>query len=75
MNLEERSENRLVFAVTRCRYAEMYRELGIPEPGVLLSCNRDHAFLEGFNPKLKLTRAKPIMGGADFCDFRYETKS
>jgi len=74
MDIQEQTENSLVFNVTRCRYAGMYKELGIPELGVLLSCHRDFAFLEGFNPKLKLTRTKTIMEGADLCDFRYSLK-
>lgn len=63
--------DRLAFDVTRCRYAEMYRELGIPELGAILSCNRDGAFCTGFNPAIELTRTKTIMEGADRCDFRY----
>jgi hypothetical protein len=59
------------FNVTRCRYAEMYRALGIPELGSVLSCGRDYALGEGFNPSLKLTRTQTIMEGAPFCDFRY----
>ena len=59
------------FNVTRCRYAEMYRALGIPELGAVLSCGRDYALGDGFNPDLKLTRTQTIMEGAPFCDFRY----
>ena len=59
------------FNVTRCRYAEMYRALGIPELGSVLSCGRDYALGEGFNPSLKLARTQTIMEGAPFCDFRY----
>ena len=59
------------FNVTRCRYAEMYRALGIPELGSVLSCGRDFALGEGFNPNLKLTRSQTIMEGAPCCDFRY----
>jgi hypothetical protein len=70
----EESRQRYCFDVTRCRYAEMYKELGITELGVLLSCNRDYAFIDGFNPKIRLTRSKTIMEGADICDFRYEFK-
>ncbi len=62
---------RLEFDVTRCRYAEMYRELGIPELGAVLSCNRDGAFCTGFNPAIDLTRTKTIMQGAECCNFRY----
>ena len=59
------------FNVTRCRYAEMYRALGIPELGAVLSCGRDGALGEGFNAGLTLTRSRTIMEGAPICDFRY----
>jgi len=59
------------FDVTRCRYAELYRALGIPELGAILSCGRDFALGDGFNPDLKLTRTQTIMDGAPRCDFRY----
>jgi hypothetical protein len=59
------------FNVTRCRYAEMYRALGIPELGAVLSCGRDGALGGGFNAGLTLTRTQTIMEGAPVCDFRY----
>jgi len=62
------------FNVVKCRYSEMYREMGLAELGAILSCNRDGAFCEGWNEKLKLTRTKTLMGGATHCDFRYELK-
>jgi L-2-amino-thiazoline-4-carboxylic acid hydrolase len=62
------------FNVTRCRYAEMYKEMGIAELGAVLSCNRDGAFCEGYDPKLKLERTQTIMGGATHCDFRYRVQ-
>jgi len=61
----------LDFNVTRCRYAEMYRALGIPELGSMLSCNRDYALIEGFNQSAQLQRTQTIMQGAPYCDFRY----
>jgi hypothetical protein len=63
------------FNVTRCRYAEMYRAMGLAELGAILSCNRDGAFCEGWNPKLKLARTQTLMGGATHCDFRYELEA
>jgi hypothetical protein len=36
--------------MTRCKYAEMYKEPGLEEFGFLLSCGRDFALMEGFNP-------------------------
>jgi hypothetical protein len=65
------SPTRFDFNVRRCRYAEMYRAMGLAEIGHILSCNRDGAFCEGFDPKIKLQRSQTIMGGADHCDFRY----
>ncbi|HLW90642.1 MAG TPA: L-2-amino-thiazoline-4-carboxylic acid hydrolase, partial [Roseiarcus sp.] len=59
------------FNVTRCRYAETYRAMGLGEIGHLLSCNRDGAFCEGYDPRIKLKRTQTIMGGASHCDFRY----
>ncbi len=65
------AEDRLEFDVTRCRYAEMYSELGLGEIGHLLSCNRDGHFCDGYDPRIKLTRTQTIMQGASYCDFRY----
>jgi hypothetical protein len=64
--------DRYEFNVTRCRFAEMYRRLGIPELGEILSCNRDFQASQGFNPELELTRTQTIMAGAPHCDFRYK---
>ena len=71
MDVLEQTEEKLSFNVTRCRYAEMYRALGIPEVGALLSCNRDFSLVEGFNSKVKLTRTQTVMEGASHCDFRF----
>jgi hypothetical protein len=71
MDVLEADQERFSFNVTRCRYAELYRALGIPELGAVLSCNRDFSLIEGFNPEIKLTRTQTIMSGAPFCDFRY----
>lgn len=67
----EQNETRYDFNVTRCRYAEMYRSLGMAELGAVLSCNRDYSLVEGFNPKIELVRAQTIMQGASCCTFRY----
>lgn len=65
------SDERFDFNVTRCRYAEMYRALGLAELGATLSCNRDGALIEGFNPDIVLERAQTIMQGDACCTFRY----
>jgi hypothetical protein len=71
----EQNEGAFSFNVTRCRYAEMYRALGVPELGALLSCNRDGALIQGFNPQVEFSRSQTIMEGAAHCDFRYVLKS
>jgi predicted ArsR family transcriptional regulator len=71
LDILEQNEGHLDFNVTRCRYAEMYRELGIPELGSVLSCNRDFALIKGFNKDAKLKRTQTIMDGASHCDFRF----
>jgi hypothetical protein len=67
----EESDNRYRFNVTRCKYAEMYRDMGLGEIGHLLSCQRDGTFCEGYDRRLKLKRTQTIMQGASHCDFDY----
>ena len=70
----ERTPQEYSFNVTRCRYAEMYREMGYPDLGEIFSCTRDFEFSRGFNPRIKLVRTQTIMQGAAFCDFRYRVE-
>lgn len=70
----EMDEKRYDYNVTRCRYAEMYRELGMQDLGFIFSCGRDFNFPLGFNKNMKLTRTQTIMQGASHCDFRYEVQ-
>ena len=74
LRIDEQSQDRLSFDVVRCRFAEMYRQLGIPELGALLSCNRDFAMIQGLNPDVELTRTQTIMEGASHCDFRFRKR-
>lgn len=75
LDVKAKDERTLDFNVVRCKYSEMYRELGIPELGAVFSCNRDYALIEGFNPDAKLTRTQTLMEGKSHCDFRYEFPS
>jgi L-2-amino-thiazoline-4-carboxylic acid hydrolase len=74
INTIGKSAQTLDFNVTRCQYAEFYKELGLPELGYLFHCNRDFAMVEGFNPTLTLKRTQTIMEGASHCDFRFARK-
>lgn len=72
IDVVEQSDSKFAFNVTRCRYAEMYRELGTEALGAVLSCNRDGTLVEGFNPDIEFRRTQTIMNGADHCDFVFE---
>ncbi len=68
------TDTALEFNVTRCAYAEMYRDMGMGDIGHLMSCNRDQSFCKGFNPDMDLTVTQTIMKGATHCDFRYRLR-
>ena len=67
----EANDVRFDFNVTRCRYAETYKDMGLGEIGPLLSCNRDGTFCQGYDPRIALERKQTIMEGASCCTFRY----
>jgi len=71
----DQTGDRLAFNVTRCRYAEFYKELGLEDLGSLIHCSRDHAMVAGFNDGLELTRSQTIMEGGSCCDFRFRRKT
>lgn len=73
-DIVEMTAEKITMNVTRCRYAEMYKELGMEKLGFALSCGRDFAMVEGFNPEIKLERTQTLMEGADHCDFRFTHK-
>jgi hypothetical protein len=64
-------DGRLEFNVTRCRYAELFQALGLPELGALFHCSRDFAMAEGFGGDIRLRRTQTLMQGASHCDFRF----
>ena len=68
-----RSEpGRFSFDVVRCRYAESYREMGLPEELVTrISCLRDGAFVAGYSDRLRLDRPGTIASGESRCPFTF----
>ena len=68
------SNDRLDFNVTRCGYAEFYKQLGLTDLGYRIHCSRDHAAVASFNDQLELSRSQTIMQGAACCDFRFRKK-
>jgi len=73
VDVVEASDRRFDFDVTRCKFVEMYEEMGARDLGYLLSCNRDFAMFEGMAPDLHFDRTQTRMEGAPHCDFRYST--
>ena len=63
--------DRLEFDVTRCRYAEFFRDLDEPELGALLMCSTDFDIAAQSEGEVTLTREQTIMQGAASCTFRY----
>ena len=75
MEVLEESDESFDFDITRCRYAETYKEMGLGHIGHLLSCNRDGTFCQGYDPAITLERRQTIMEGAPCCTFRYRYKA
>jgi hypothetical protein len=74
MEVIQASETAFDFDITRCRYAETYKDMGLGKIGHLLSCNRDGTFCQGYDPNITLERKETIMQGAPRCTFRYRYK-
>lgn len=69
---ERRGPDAVSFDVTRCRYAESYREMGLPdELARMVSCQRDGAFAAGYSPGLRFSRPETIASGAAKCSFTF----
>ena len=59
VEIHEETDTVVRYDVVRCRYAEMYREMGLADIGHLLSCGRDGTFCSG------LRRADPAHPHSD----------
>ena len=59
--------------VTHCPFAEIWKEMGAPEIG-LLYCQVDYDMLEGYNPDLKLNRSLNVLKGDRSCRFHWRNR-
>lgn len=75
IEIEREDEEVFQFRVTRCKYSEMYREMGLADLGSILSCRRDATLCQGYDPNLTLNRTQTIMEGGQHCDFQFLYKS
>ena len=64
---------RIQYSITRCLWAEIYRELGEPDLGWVF-CAGDEPAIEAFNPGIALERTKTLMRGDEECDHLYYAK-
>ena len=71
VNIIEDTDETLRFDVTRCKFAELYEELGCRDIGELFSCDRDFSFARGFDNEIEFTRTKTLMSHGSCCDFCY----
>ncbi|MBU2647584.1 L-2-amino-thiazoline-4-carboxylic acid hydrolase [bacterium] len=62
------------YRVTRCQYAEHYKQLGEPELGYRFVCAHDFSIAAGISADLELDREHTIMQGDQFCHFCYKLK-
>jgi hypothetical protein len=60
--------------VTKCKYAELYKELRAADIGYALCCDMDFYEARAFDSKLELKRSKTLMMGDDCCNHRYILK-
>lgn len=61
----------LAFDVTRCRFAEFFRDLDEPDLGALLVCSTDIDIAASGEGEVSFERTQTIMQGAPSCTFRY----
>jgi hypothetical protein len=71
IELVEATKSRYVHRVTRCRYAELWREHGRPDIGYQIHCRCDVAWWDqpAWNPNVRFEQPKTLMRGADCCLF------
>jgi predicted ArsR family transcriptional regulator len=63
----EVTDKHVALKISRCRGFEAFAHLGAPEI-CRLYCSTDDAFIQAFNPKMKMIRTKTIAGGDAYCD-------
>ncbi len=68
-------EDNFAFHVTRCEFANYFRDIGEGEIGSLMTCGVDFATEELLRPSWLFSRSQTRMEGAEHCDFSWQRKS
>ncbi len=71
----ERTDTTYATNITRCAFADYFREIGEPEIGALMTCGVDFAVEKKTRPDWEFSRTQTQMQGAPFCDFRWRRRS
>ena len=64
------SEPGVAFDVTRCPFADYFKDQGVPELTPYAACNLDHCAARAVG--VELVRTQTIAQGAEHCDFRWK---
>lgn len=70
----EETKNSFEIKVSRCLWAETFRQANAAELGYITICHADYPMTTAFNPKIKMIRTKTLMQGHDCCNHRYVTE-
>lgn len=71
MDVLEVTEQRIALKFSRCYAWEAFQHLGARELCPVY-CDSDHAYIQAFNPEMRLVRTQTIAGGDDCCDHVWE---
>jgi len=67
----EETKNSFEIKVSRCLWAETFRQANAAELGYITICHADYPMTTAFNPKIKMIRSKTLMQGHDCCNHHY----
>ena len=69
--LVEATRNRYVHKVTRCFYADLWKDAGYPDIGYQIHCHTDIAWWDkpAWNSKVRFEQPKTLMQGDEYCLF------
>ena len=67
----QKGEKAVSIHFTECLWAKTFRDANAPDLGYAAACFQDYGSIQGFNPKIKLTRSQTLMQGGDHCDFEW----
>lgn len=72
--IEHCTPESLKLRVIECLFATVMREQCAADVGEAFYCAYDHGFCAGLNPKIRFSRTRTLMDGADHCDHTYILK-